>query len=80
MIEFFNGYKNVLMFYKGDYGLPIVYTASEFQIDDEIVFCVSGNVIAPKIFTVDALNQGQKKKIIKNEAVKKIFDLYGVKY
>ncbi|MBQ1437970.1 MAG: hypothetical protein IIZ07_08580 [Ruminococcus sp.] len=56
MIEFFNGYKNVLMFYKGDYGLPIVYTASEFQIDDEIVFCVSGNVIAPKIFTVDALS------------------------
>ena len=29
---------------------------------------------------LDALNQGQKKKIIKNEAVKKIFDLYGVDY
>ena len=28
----------------------------------------------------DALNQGQRKKIIKNDAVKKIFDLYGVKY
>lgn len=26
----------------------------------------------------DALNQGQKKKIVKNEAVKKLFDLYGV--
>lgn len=28
----------------------------------------------------DALNQGQQKKIIKNEAVKKLFDLYEVKY
>ena len=26
----------------------------------------------------DALNQGQQKKIIKNEAVKALFDLYGV--
>lgn len=28
----------------------------------------------------DALNQGQQKKIIKDEAVKKLFDLYGVEY
>lgn len=28
----------------------------------------------------DALNQGQRKKIIKNEKVKALFDLYGVKY
>ena len=28
----------------------------------------------------DALNQGQQKKIVKNEAVKKLFDLYGVEY
>lgn len=28
----------------------------------------------------DALNSGQQKKIVKNEAVKKLFDLYGVKY
>lgn len=28
----------------------------------------------------DALNQGQKKKIVKNEKVKKLFDLYGVEY
>jgi ferritin-like metal-binding protein YciE len=28
----------------------------------------------------DALNSGQKKKIVKNEAVKKLFDLYGVEY
>ena len=28
----------------------------------------------------DALNQGQQKKIIKNEAVKMLFDLYGVEY
>lgn len=28
----------------------------------------------------DALNQGQQKKIIKNEKVKKLFDRYGVKY
>lgn len=26
----------------------------------------------------DALNQGQKKKILKNEAVKVLFDRYGV--
>jgi Fe2+ or Zn2+ uptake regulation protein len=28
----------------------------------------------------DALNQGQQKKIVKDEAVKALFDLYGVKY
>lgn len=28
----------------------------------------------------DELNQGQQKKIVKVEAVKKLFDLYGVKY
>ena len=28
----------------------------------------------------DALNQGQQKKIVKDEAVKKLFDLYGVAY
>ena len=28
----------------------------------------------------DALNQGQQKKIIKDEAVKALFDLYGVEY
>lgn len=28
----------------------------------------------------DALNQGQRKKIVKDEAVKAIFDLYGVVY
>ena len=28
----------------------------------------------------DALNQGQKNKIVKDENVKKLFDLYGVKY
>ena len=28
----------------------------------------------------DTLNQGQQKKIVKNEAVKKLFDLYGVEY
>lgn len=28
----------------------------------------------------DALNQGQQNKIVKNEAVKKLFDLYGVQY
>ena len=34
-----------------------------------------------KLQTVyDALNQGQQKKIVKNEEVKKLFDLYGVEY
>lgn len=28
----------------------------------------------------DALNQGQQKKIVKNNNVKKLFDLYGVEY
>ena len=28
----------------------------------------------------DALNHGQQQKIVKNEAVKEIFDRYGVKY
>ncbi len=28
----------------------------------------------------DSLNQGQQKKIAKEEAVKKLFDLYGVEY
>lgn len=28
----------------------------------------------------DALNQGQQKKIVKNEDVKALFDLYGVDY
>ena len=28
----------------------------------------------------DALNQGQQKKIVKDEAAKALFDLYGVEY
>ena len=28
----------------------------------------------------DALNQGQQKKIVKDESVKKLLDLYGVEY
>lgn len=28
----------------------------------------------------DSLNQGQQKKIVKNDNVKKLFDLYGVEY
>lgn len=28
----------------------------------------------------DTLNQGQQKKLLKNEEVKKLFDLYGVEY
>ena len=28
----------------------------------------------------DALNQGQQKKIVKDEAVKALFDLYAVEY
>lgn len=28
----------------------------------------------------DTLNQGQQKKILKDEGVKKLFDLYGVEY
>ena len=28
----------------------------------------------------ESLNQGQQKKIVKNEKVKALFDLYGVEY
>lgn len=28
----------------------------------------------------DAMNQGQQKKIVKDEAVKELFDRYGVEY
>lgn len=28
----------------------------------------------------DSLNQGQQKKIVKDEAVKALFDLYGMEY
>ena len=28
----------------------------------------------------DSLNQGQRKKIVKDESVKSLFDLYGVEY
>ena len=28
----------------------------------------------------DSLNNGQQKKLVKNEEVKKLFDLYGVEY
>lgn len=28
----------------------------------------------------DSLNQGQQKKIVKDESVKALFDLYGVEY
>lgn len=28
----------------------------------------------------DALNSGQKKKVVKDEKVKALFDLYGVEY
>lgn len=28
----------------------------------------------------DAMNHGQQQKIVKDDAVKKLFDLYGVKY
>ena len=28
----------------------------------------------------DALNQGQQKQIVKNKAVKKLFELHGVQY
>lgn len=28
----------------------------------------------------DSLNQGQQKKILKEESVKELFDLYGVNY
>lgn len=28
----------------------------------------------------DSLNQGQQKKIVKNDDVRKLFDIYGVEY
>ena len=36
------------------------------------------DAIRSKVY--DALNQGQQKKLVKDEAVKALFDLYGVEY
>ena len=36
------------------------------------------DAIRSKVY--DALNQGQQNKLIKDEAVKTLFDLYGVNY
>lgn len=39
-----------------------------------------GNTKAALQTAYDALNQGQRKQIVKDEAVKALFDLYGVDY
>ena len=47
----------VITFYRGDYGVPIAYTATGFAVGDKIVFCTSRNTVAPKVFGVDALDE-----------------------
>lgn len=39
-----------------------------------------GDIRAALQTVYDALNHGQQKKIVKNEDVKRLFDLYGVEY
>lgn len=50
---------------------------------DELMAAVTAAKIETKdaLQTVyDALNEGQKKQLVKNEAVKILFDRYGVEY
>ena len=47
----------------------------------EAAVTAAKNEIKDALQTVfDALNQGQQKKIVKNERVKALFDLFGVEY
>ena len=47
---------------------------------DKEVAAVMADTKAALQTVYDALNQGQQKKIVKDEAVKALFDRYGVEY
>lgn len=44
------------------------------------VATVKGDIKSALQTVYDALNQGQQKKILKDEKVKELFDRYGVEY
>ena len=50
---------------------------NKWQDKAEVVY-EETNVALQTVY--DALNQGQQKKILKDEVVKELFDRYGVKY
>lgn len=47
---------------------------------NEAVKAAKGETKAALQLVYDTLNSGQKKKLVKAEAVKALFDLYGVEY
>lgn len=47
---------------------------------DKNVATVKAGTKAALQIVYDSLNQGQQKKILKDEQVKALFDLYGVEY
>lgn len=49
------------------------------KLDKEVALAMDNTKVALQIM-YDALNSGQKKKIVKDEQVKALFDRYGVEY
>ena len=50
------------------------------SILEKEVAAVKGDTKSALQAMYDALNQGQQKKIVKNDEVKALFDRYGVEY
>lgn len=51
----------------------------KIALNKAVVKCKDETKVALQM-VYDALNQGQQKKILKEDAVKALFDLYGVVY
>ena len=49
------------------------------ELFDKVVALKEETKVALQL-VYDTLNQGQQKKILKNEDIKKLFDRYGVEY
>ena len=52
-------------------------TKRELELKTDLAVSITKDALQT---VYDALNQGQQKKIVKDEKVKKLFDLYGVEY
>lgn len=52
-------------------------TKQELEVKTEVAVTATREALQT---VYEALNQGQQKKIIKDEKVKALFDLYGVEY
>lgn len=52
-------------------------TKQELQEKTDLVITETRDALQ---LVYDSLNQGQQKKILKNDAVKTLFDRYGVEY